>query len=117
MGLLAARVAAVTGAGRGIGRAIALALAGEGAQLILAGRSVDALEQTRKLTADTGRDPLVVPTDITVPEQVEALAGATLEAFGDVDVLGNHIGIGGCTALLRECVPTAEVSTTAMGST
>src|SRR2546430_17123543 len=98
MGLLADRVAVVTGAGRGIGRAIALALAGEGAQLVLAGRSVDALEQTRKLTADTGRDPLVVPTDITVPDQVGAPARATLEALGGVDVLGNNSRVAGASA-------------------
>ena len=98
-------MAVVTGAGRGIGRVIALALAGEGAQLVLAGRSVDALEQTSKLSADTGRDPLVVPTDITVPDQVEALAGATLEAFGGVDVLVDNSGVGGPSAPLWEARP------------
>ena len=117
MGLLTDRVAVVTGAGRGIGRVIALALAGEGAQLVLAGRSVDALDQTRKLIADTGRDPLVVPTDITVPDQVEALAGATLEAFGGVDVLVNNSGVGGPSAPLWEVAPADWESTMAVNVT
>ncbi len=117
MGLLTDRVAVVTGAGRGIGRAIALALAGEGAQLVLAGRSVDALEQTRKLTADTERDPLVVPTDITVPDQVEALARATLEALGGVDVLVNNSGIGGPSAPLWEVDPADWEATMAVNVT
>ena len=117
MGLLTDRVAVVTGASRGIGRAIALALAGEGAQLVLAGRSVDALEQTRKLTADTGRDPLVVPTDITVPDQVEALARATLAALGGVDVLVNNSGIGGPSAPLWEVDPADWEATMAVNVT
>lgn len=117
MGLLTDRVAVITGAGRGIGRAIALALAGEGAQVVLAGRSVDALEETRKLAADSGRDPLVVPADITVPDQVEALAEATLEAFGAVDVLVNNSGIGGPSAPLWEVDPVDWETTMAVNVT
>ena len=102
MGLLSDRVAVVTGAGRGIGRVIALALAEEGAQLVLAGRSVDALEQTAKVAGGTERDALVVSTDVTLPDQVDALARATLEAFGRVDVLVNNSGVGGPSAPLWE---------------
>src|SRR5205823_8947138 len=111
------RVAVVTGAGRGIGRVIALALAEAGAQLVLAGRSADTLEQTRKLAGDTGRDPLVVPTDITLPGQVEALARATLEAFGQVDVLVNNSGIGGPSAPLWEVDPADWEATMAVNVT
>jgi NAD(P)-dependent dehydrogenase (short-subunit alcohol dehydrogenase family) len=117
MGSLTDRVAVVTGAGRGIGRMIALALAGEGAQLVLAGRSADALEQTRKLAGDTGRDPLVVPTDITLLDQVDALARATLEAFGGVDVLVNNSGVGGPSAPLWEVDPADWEATMAVNVT
>jgi NAD(P)-dependent dehydrogenase (short-subunit alcohol dehydrogenase family) len=75
------------------------------------------LEQTRKLTADIGRDPLVVPTDITVPDQVEALARATLEAFGGVDVLVNNSGVGGPSAPLWEVDPADWESTMAVNVT
>ena len=117
MGLLTDRIAVVTGAGRGIGRVIALALAREGAQMVLAGRSADALEQTRKLAGDTGRDPLVVPTDITLPDQVEALARATLEAFGGADVLVNNSGIGGPSVPLWEVDPADWEATMAVNVT
>lgn len=105
MGLLDDRVAVVTGAGRGIGRAIALALAREGARTVLAGRSVDRLEETAKLAYETGSDSLVVPTDITVADQVGALARAALDSYGQVDVLVNNSGIGGPSAPLWEVDP------------
>lgn len=98
-------MAVVTGAGRGIGRVIALALASEGARVVLAGRSLDGLEETRKLAGDLDGQTLVVPTDITVPGQVGALAARALEAFGQVDVLVNNSGIGGPSAPLWEVDP------------
>src|ERR1051326_3651400 len=105
MGLLDDRIAVITGAGRGIGRAIALALAREGARTVLAGRSVEALEETAELVGEPGCAPLVRPTCSTDAEQVDALSRATLEAFGQVDVRVNNSGIGGPSAPLWEVDP------------
>ncbi|HET7640481.1 MAG TPA: SDR family NAD(P)-dependent oxidoreductase, partial [Ktedonobacteraceae bacterium] len=58
------KIAVITGGGRGIGRAIALAYAREGANLVLASRSQEALEETQSMVEDLGRKALVVPTDI-----------------------------------------------------
>jgi len=117
MGLLDDRVAVVTGAGHGIGRVIALALAREGARTVLAGRSIEALEETAKLAGELGSNCLVVPTDITVADQVDALARASLEAFGQVDVLVNNSGIGGPSAPLWEVDPADWAATMAVNVT
>jgi len=117
MGLLDDRIAVITGAGRGIGRVIALALAREGARTVLAGRSVEALEETANLVGEPGADPLVVATDLTDAEQVGALARATLEAFGQVDVLVNNSGIGGPSAPLWEVDPADWAATMAVNVT
>lgn len=88
------KVALVTGAGSGIGRATALALLAEGFAVVLAGRRRDALEQTAALAgADAGR-ALVVPTDVTDPNSVNALFNATRSAFGRLDLLFNNAGTG-----------------------
>ena len=68
------RVVVVTGAGRGIGRELALAFAGDGADLVLAARTEPALQETRQAIEELGRQGLVVPTDITRPEDVQRLA-------------------------------------------
>lgn len=98
--LLQDRVAVVTGGGRGIGRAIALAYAREGARVVLAARSVEGLEETRRAITEMGGEALVVPTDICDEQSVAALAQQTLERFGRVDVLVNNSGIAGPTASL-----------------
>ena len=85
------RVAIVTGAGSGIGRAVALALLAEGYAVALAGRRPEALEDTAGRAPAAG--PLVVRTDVTDPESVRALFARTVEAFGRVDVLFNNAGI------------------------
>jgi NAD(P)-dependent dehydrogenase (short-subunit alcohol dehydrogenase family) len=86
------KVAVVTGAGSGIGRAAALALLREGYAVALAGRRADALAETAALAP--GTRSLVVPTDVTDPGSVKALFDATVAAFGRVDVLFNNAGIG-----------------------
>ena len=91
-GLLAGRVALVTGGGRGIGRTIALGLAGLGADLVLAGRTADTLEATAKEIDGVGARALAQPTDIRQPDQVDALRDAALGAFGHVDFLINNAG-------------------------
>ena len=70
------RVALITGAGRGIGRAIALAYAREGAQLALAARTVDELEETARQARALGAATLVTPTDVTDPAAVDALGAS-----------------------------------------
>ncbi len=103
--LLKDKVAVVTGGGRGIGRAIALAYAQEGANLVLASRSLDALEETRTFAARVGSEALLVPTDIRDAESVRVLVEKTLAHFGHVDVLVNNSGIGGPSAPLWEIAP------------
>jgi NAD(P)-dependent dehydrogenase (short-subunit alcohol dehydrogenase family) len=88
------KVAVVTGAGTGIGRAVALALMKEGYGVALAGRRRDALERTAETgKAGSGRS-IVVPTDVGNPAAVKALFAATKEAFGRLDLLFNNAGTG-----------------------
>jgi NAD(P)-dependent dehydrogenase (short-subunit alcohol dehydrogenase family) len=91
---LADRVALVTGAGSGIGRAIAVRLSREGARTVLMGRRGGPLEETAAaIRADGGRDPLVRPGDVTVPEDVEAVVAATVERLGRLDMVATAAGI------------------------
>src|SRR5258708_5135481 len=99
------KIAVVTGGGRGIGRAIALAYAREGASLVLASRSKEALEETRAMVEALGRKALLVPMDIRQEENVRNLATQALGHFGRVDILVNNSGIGGPTAPLWEIAP------------
>jgi len=86
------KVAVVTGAGTGIGKAAALALLKDGYRVALAGRRKDMLEQTVKDAGDAGKRALALPTDVSNPESVKALFARTREAFGRVDVLFNNAG-------------------------
>ena len=88
------KVAVVTGAGSGIGKAVALALAAEGYAVVLAGRRAEALDQTVRDAAPHGSRMLAVPTDVTNPASVRALFDRTSEAFGRIDVLFNNAGVG-----------------------
>jgi NADP-dependent 3-hydroxy acid dehydrogenase YdfG len=85
------KVAVVTGAGSGIGRASALALLEAGYSVALAGRRKDALDETAALGGQPERT-LAMPTDVGKPDQVAALFQATVERFGRVDVLFNNAG-------------------------
>ena len=88
------KVAIVTGAGSGIGRAVALALMREGYAVALAGRRKDALEAVAAEGGSSGSRTLVVPTDVGDPASVRALFAGTKDAFGRLDVLFNNAGIG-----------------------
>ena len=89
----AGKTALVTGAGSGIGRAVALALAVEGYGVVLAGRRIDALQATASM-APAGARTLAVATDIADPASVKALFDQTLAAFGRLDLLFNNAGTG-----------------------
>jgi len=91
---LEGQVAVVTGAGRGIGRATAEALARAGAHLVVAARTVAELEETAGRVRAQGAECLVVPTDVAREEQCENLIAATLGTFGQVDILINNAGTG-----------------------
>jgi len=95
-------VAVVTGAGRGIGREIALALAGAGADLVLAGRDLSTLESTAAAAAGVGGATLCVRTDVTSEDDVAALGRASLARFGAVEALVANSGIGGPAGPLWE---------------
>lgn len=86
------RVAVVSGAGTGIGRVIALVFAEQGADVVLAARRREPLQRTAVDIESIGRRALVVPTDVTDPEQCELLVTQTLGEFGHIDVLVNNAG-------------------------
>ncbi len=86
------KIAIVTGAGSGIGRAAALALLGEGYSVALAGRRPEPLHETAALAGSAGGRALVVPADVTDETSVLNLFEATLRAFGRLDLLFNNAG-------------------------
>ena len=99
---LSDRVAIITGASRGIGRAVALALAAEGAKVVVNyASSSDAAQQVVTAITDAGGSAIALQADVSKLEQVDALFNETLEKFGRVDVLVNNAGITRDTLLLR----------------
>jgi 7-alpha-hydroxysteroid dehydrogenase len=86
------KVAVVTGAGRGIGAASALALAEAGADVVLSARTVDQLQVVAEQVEALGRRALVVPADLADLDSVAALVPATVAAFGRLDVVVNNVG-------------------------
>ncbi|MGJ7503587.1 SDR family NAD(P)-dependent oxidoreductase [Variovorax sp. ZT5P49] len=89
------KVALITGPAKGMGRAVTLAFAREGAKLVLAGRDTGAIEPVAEEARALGVEAIVVPCDLTVGAQTEALAAHALEAFGRIDVLVNVAGGSG----------------------
>lgn len=86
------QVAIVTGAGRGIGAATAVALAEAGADVVLSARTAEQLEAVAAQVAATGRRAVVVPADLSDLDAVAGLAGAARDAFGRIDVVVNNVG-------------------------
>jgi NAD(P)-dependent dehydrogenase (short-subunit alcohol dehydrogenase family) len=89
---LTGKAALVTGASRGIGRAIAVAMAGAGADLALVARGTDGLVQTASLAAELGRKAFVIQADVTQQEEVTGAVAAAVDQLGRVDILVNNAG-------------------------
>lgn len=90
---LKGKVAIVTGASEGVGRAIARELASEGASVAMCARRADFLEQSAQcIRLETGSSVLAVPADVTRAEDIDRLVAATLETFGRIDILVNNAG-------------------------
>ena len=88
------KVAIITGAGSGIGKQVAIALAHEGYAVALAGRRKEPLEATAEEAKANGASTLIAPTDVSDPASVKALFDATREKFGRLDLLFNNAGVG-----------------------
>ena len=101
------KVAVITGGGRGIGRSTALALAEAGADIVVAGRTLETLNMVNEEVTSMGRRCLSVPTDVTVPEQVESLVSQTIAEMGKIDILVCNVG----TVLHKPVVPLPYAST------
>jgi len=96
------KVAIITGAGSGVGRAVAIAFLKDGYNVVLAGRRKDALEETIRLAGAGADQALAVPTDVTDPQSVKALFAACKERFGRLDVLFNNAGVSAPGVPLEE---------------
>ncbi|CAM5603295.1 SDR family NAD(P)-dependent oxidoreductase [Streptomyces canus] len=101
------RTALVTGAGSGIGRAIALAFAAEGAQVVVAGRGREPLTETVQLIEEAGGKALAVTGDVTRDAEIQAAVDAAVDRFGSLDVAVNNAGV------FRGGQPLAELSSAA----
>src|SRR5215468_8824926 len=88
------KIAIVTGAGTGIGKAAALALMKIDYTVVLAGRRKDKLEEVAKEGAARGGKSLVVQADVADPASIKALFAKTMDAFGRLDLLFNNAGVG-----------------------
>lgn len=103
MGNFAGRVALVTGAGNGIGRASAMVFAREGAKVVVADVAVDAGEQTVRLIQEGGGEAIFVAADVSRSDQVSALVEKALSVYGRLDVAHNNAGIEGPIARITDC--------------
>ena len=98
---LEGKIALVTGAARGIGRAICLELAARGADVVAAGRQLETCEETAAAVRALGRNAVAVALDVSDAASIETGAAAALKAFGRIDILVNNAGITRDTLLLR----------------
>ena len=88
------KVAIVTGGGQGLGRAISLQFAREGAKVAIAQRTQEKLEQTKADIEELGGEVLAMAVDVGQPDQVKGLVDAAIERFGGLDILVNNAGVG-----------------------
>ncbi|MEU4533334.1 SDR family oxidoreductase [Streptosporangium sp. NPDC023825] len=96
------KVAIVTGASSGLGVAFARGLAEAGADIVIGARRKDRLEETRALVEETGRRCVALATDVTRPQDCQALAEAAVAELGAVDILINNAGAGSAVPALKE---------------
>jgi len=87
------KIGIITGGGSGIGRGLALALAGEGAKVVICGRRKNRLQETAELVGQQGGTALVVQADVSNEADVKRMVQAALEAYGRIDILINNAGI------------------------
>lgn len=92
--MLTDKVALITGAGRGLGRAMAVRFAQAGAHVVAASRTASQLEETAASVREIGRKCLTVPTDVTKSDQTNAMVKAAIDEFGRIDILVNNAGGG-----------------------
>jgi 3-oxoacyl-[acyl-carrier protein] reductase len=102
---LSGQVAVVTGAGRGIGAAIARKLASLGATTVLCGRTKETLDATAQTILETGGKVEVIPCDVTILHQLEYAAARVASTFGRLDILVNNAGVGGFNEPLHNMAP------------
>ena len=88
------KTAVVTGSSGGIGRAVAIALAKEGVDIVLASRNVPNMEAVQREIESLGQRAVVIPCDVTKNESVAAMKDKAIEAFGNIDILINNAAIG-----------------------
>src|SRR3972149_1909273 len=91
--MLAGKVALVTGATRGIGRAIAVGLAREGASIVINGRNLGRAQDVAAEITALGRRSLCIQADVSCGREVEQMVAAALETFGRIDILVNNAGV------------------------
>ncbi len=101
------RVAIITGGGRGLGRAVALAFGKEGAKVVLAARTQEEIEHVAEELRSLRKDAIAVPTDVSNEDQVNRMVKETLEAYGTIDILVNNAGARGPIAPIHE-IPLSE---------
>lgn len=89
---LEGKIAIVTGAGKGIGRDAALAIAAEGATVVAVARTLADLEETVRLIEEKGGKAIALSRDLTIGEQVQSMADTVVEKFGRIDILVNNAG-------------------------
>jgi NAD(P)-dependent dehydrogenase (short-subunit alcohol dehydrogenase family) len=102
-GILDGKIALITGAGSGIGRATARIFAREGARLALADVVEEAGRETAKIVSDAGAEAVFVRTDVARSEEVNVLVAKTVETYGRLDCAFNNAGIEGAGALTHKC--------------
>jgi 3-oxoacyl-[acyl-carrier protein] reductase len=89
------KVALITGGGRGIGKAVALSFAKEGADVVVAARTDEEINQVRDEISNIGRNSAAIPCDVSDEDQVRTLIEQTLDDFEKIDILVNNAGMGG----------------------